>query len=312
MTSQSRAVRILSYVSTAAISLALIAWSVTLTLHPQSGTWAAIGQELLSAIGTAGFVAAVVAASFGWIEQRRDEQERKFIKSEYDIQVARVKRDVFEAVLQKTFGDEMMREIRRQVLSQTVIRRDCRLAVSFSPVETDKSLVMVHTELNYYLRNLSLRTEKFELRHNIDDPVGDQSARFVEIKVSKDDAVVDCLDEGAFLGTATYDQAARDFCKEYEIGPGQELLVEMKAEKHQRRSDQYVWHAYLLAQGFECTTILPDSLGLDLFYEVLYPGGNLMKPRLVGGQEVREWSIKDGVLLPFQGIQLRWQPRKNS
>jgi len=316
------------YVVVAALSLAALSWSVTIDTPKTTGdqtNFKEIGKEILRALGQTGFVAAVVAGFIGHLERRQVGKERdeyideiqssvqshiRDIESQQDEYLGKVEYAVFDAVLKRTFGRELIDEIKRQILTQSILRKDCHLVVRFDPIQSYPGLLKVTTELRYYLKNLSTNAQRFELRHSLDDPLGDQSARYNHLRVKRGTDEIDSLDSAGMEPYVRYENSARVFAKQYNLGPEDELFVEVQGEKIQRKADQYVWHTYLLVHGFRCTTHLPAGAGIELFHEVLYPEGYVMAPEYVSGKEVREWTIRDRVLLPYQGIQLRWVPLK--
>jgi hypothetical protein len=107
-----------------------------------------------------------------------------------------------------------------------------------------------------------------------------------------------------------------DLIFEYPFGipipPNETYFMKVVASQFMREGDLFVWKMFVATQKLEIVVHLADGLTADSFLVVARPVHHRAHPNFgpalkENGQRL-EWTI-DGVLLPYQGVELWWSRR---
>lgn len=251
----------------------------------------AIGVVAMTVIST---LFAVYLVTF-WYEKRKEQQSI-------------VADSVFTPELSRTLVDHIFQ-------ASHVRREDLRLRISLSNSRDengniDDQHIEFTNRIEYKLKNLSSVSRKVNITHSLDRIVNIGDCHFTEFAFKKghdnDFTHISDIDNCVQF----IEQAAVFNYTPEKIKPGESLSVQVTSKKIVRKIDLFVFNTYIYTKGFECRVVVDASLPIDVYGELLTVNGKSWEKDNAMANSY-EWVAKDLILLPYQGIELRWYPKKS-
>jgi len=258
-------------------------------------------------------VKAQIEASIGTVSEKTIRPLEKSIE-ELTERTAYTITTVFEPTLQT-----MLKE---SVLNPAFIRPKYLLHLKLIPLDkpTNSDLLKVFVSLCYELRNVTTESRKYSIESWLDDIIqvttiseADRS-RFTRIAYGEKDpprpfdinALIDegCISHGEGMTTLQI--------KDVDVEPNSSLYVAVEGLQLMRNQDHFVWNLITLTKKLEIIVELSGGLtheNFDVFpREMHHIGHEAFQANQSWKGDSLNMSI-DQVLLPYQGIEIRWSPR---
>jgi hypothetical protein len=220
-----------------------------------------------------------------------------------------------------TLFDEPLQEmLRNSVLNPPFIRPKYTLHLKLSPLDGNPDLLEVFVGLSYEVRNVTTETAKYSIESWLDDVV--QVPGVTDIKRSHFTLVAygekdpprpfdipalkreGCIEQGCGVTSIQV--------KDVEVEPNCSLYVVLEGEQLMRRQDHFVWNLITLTKRLDIIVELLGGLTVNNFdvfpREMHHIGHDTFRANQQWVDNTLTMTI-DQVLLPYQGVEIRWSPR---
>jgi hypothetical protein len=220
------------------------------------------------------------------------------------------------------FNEDLRKELDRTILNPTFVRPQYTLNLKLKPLspnnDLEPGLLNVVVGISYEIKNVSSDPAEYSVQSWVDDVIPKPSGICCYTGVAYG---------GKKSGLRAYDIKALEKSKEIvhgngvvslklrpeTINPACSLFVEIEAAQLMRTEDHFVWNLIGLTERLDVVVELEGGLTFDKFdvfpRELHHLGPDAFRAKIKPESDVRMTMSIDQVLLPYQGIELRWAPR---
>lgn len=248
-------------------------------------------SSLLKEISFAFLIAFILGISIGiWSKQ----EHQKLAKQN----VERIKRNVFEAVYNRTIPGEFYKELEELIFNQKFVRIDYHMTFRIKKAGKGDYLSFL---VNISHKMLNVTNEEIDnvVRVMVENERGDQGDlknRVLEISVSDESGDERKCSDIVEKGTESD-------CKVYEtkvsFRPEETLSFDILLEQHFPVNFNQPWQIFLMTKNLKIT-ILKDENMSDIDVNITPSFRSSLKPGNVGGDIRTYWA--NGIILPYQGF----------
>lgn len=224
--------------------------------------------------------------------------------------VAELKEAHFESVLKGLMPEPIFLEVQAHIIRQPFIRKNFIETVELSWVDGTKEYLRKSDTANYEIENISKTLEVYELRVSEERVNRDKfpnGTGIDEIKLQNKDFSVQSLYNGDKLADILEetDQYVRVIIP-VRLPPGEKTKVTVKTSSIFSAKD--VHHLVLNKPtiGFDITIAHPDDVVVSA--SPVHPSAHAFTKS--NGDKLQRFRIEAGIL-PYQGIELSWWPKKD-
>jgi hypothetical protein len=258
-------------------------------------------SSLLSDLGVGLLSAGIITGTLEPLSRKR---------SLNDIQ--EIKQASYDAILRELMPREIFTEVQEQIIRQPFLRKNSMVVLDIQWLNKKRGFLLIQSTIGYEVKNVSKTLERYLVRVNQERMYENEYPNNVKIlKVQifgQTESDVRTYEGKELEGKTTSDEKFIRVEIPLALEPDETISVKSSGTYIMAASDVFTHVVNRPTVGLDYTVNFPE----DLYVEAspLFPSSVSFEPEVQSNISKR-WQIKKG-LLPFQGIEIIWRPKKKS
>jgi hypothetical protein len=272
--------------------------------QPATSVW----QSILIDLG----VGALIATLLGLTVERVASDN---FKREVDDAIKRIEQSVLTEALNSLLPKSVAEEVRSNVFSQNLIRRNLHATITLSEDDDLPSDLLRQTlNVSYELENFGQNKFPFSIRNaaSLFPKPPDGWIVYREIRVERQDG--SCIERsGQDLQQITSQgELSASFDIPIVLKPQESVQVHFIRDVLVHRRDRHTIIMPLITENFTVVATVPRNFLVEasFWHPAAYSDSEMQKKRIrtIPGSPTTTWEIK-GCLLLYQGVEISWTPK---